>query len=317
MAAKNLVIVESPAKAKTLSRYLGRDYVVKASVGHVVDLPKSKLGVDVENDFEPDYEVIHGKGKVIDELKAAPRARRASTWPPTPTARARPSPGTSPSTSSPRASRAKIHRVLFNEITKSAVQEAIENAARDRQPQVRGPAGPPRPRPPGRLPDQPAAVGQGPPRPVGRPRAVGRRAAHRRARARDPWLRHGRVLADHGAGCSKADGQPQSSRRGSSKSTAARSRRANLRADDHGTVFFIARRGAGPRARSRVSARRATGRVAEVKKHRAPAPPGAAVHHLDAAAGSVAQARLPAAAHDGLAQRLYEGVELGDEARPA
>ena len=53
--AKNLVIVESPAKAKTLGKYLGRDYQVKASVGHVVDLPKSKLGVDIENDFEPEY----------------------------------------------------------------------------------------------------------------------------------------------------------------------------------------------------------------------------------------------------------------------
>ena len=61
--AKNLVIVESPAKARTLGKYLGRNYVVKASVGHVVDLPKSKLGVDLENDFAPEYTVIHGKGK--------------------------------------------------------------------------------------------------------------------------------------------------------------------------------------------------------------------------------------------------------------
>ena len=55
MAAKNLVIVESPAKAKTLEKYLGRDFQVKASVGHVVDLPKSKLGVDVEKNFAPEY----------------------------------------------------------------------------------------------------------------------------------------------------------------------------------------------------------------------------------------------------------------------
>jgi len=77
MAAKNLVVVESPAKAKTLSRYLGRDFVVKASVGHVVDLPKSKLGVDVENDFVPAYEVIHGKGKIITELKKALVGKRS------------------------------------------------------------------------------------------------------------------------------------------------------------------------------------------------------------------------------------------------
>ena len=58
--AKNLVIVESPSKARTLTKYLGRNYQVKASVGHVVDLPKSKLGVDIENDFEPEYQIIHG-----------------------------------------------------------------------------------------------------------------------------------------------------------------------------------------------------------------------------------------------------------------
>ena len=62
---KTLVVVESPAKAKTLSKYLGRDYQVKASVGHVVDLPKSKLGVDIENDFAADYTVIHGKSQKI------------------------------------------------------------------------------------------------------------------------------------------------------------------------------------------------------------------------------------------------------------
>ena len=67
--AKNLVIVESPAKARTLEKYLGRDFTVKASVGHVMDLPKSKLGVDIENDFAPEYQVIHGKKKIIDELQ--------------------------------------------------------------------------------------------------------------------------------------------------------------------------------------------------------------------------------------------------------
>jgi DNA topoisomerase-1 len=59
--AKSLVIVESPAKAKTLQKYLGRGYQVKASVGHILDLPKSKLGVDIEKDFTPEYTVITGK----------------------------------------------------------------------------------------------------------------------------------------------------------------------------------------------------------------------------------------------------------------
>src|SRR5882762_9263479 len=66
-----LVVVESPAKAKTIKKYLGSGYTVKASVGHVMDLPKSKMGVDIENGFEPEYEVIESKKKVVAELKAA------------------------------------------------------------------------------------------------------------------------------------------------------------------------------------------------------------------------------------------------------
>src|SRR6478736_961247 len=67
--AKALVIVESPAKAKTINKYLGKQYVVKASLGHIKDLPKRDLAVDIENGFEPRYEVIEGKRKLIAELK--------------------------------------------------------------------------------------------------------------------------------------------------------------------------------------------------------------------------------------------------------
>src|SRR5687768_18313497 len=69
--AKTLVVVESPAKAKTINKYLGRDYKVLASMGHVRDLPKNKLGVDVEDGFKTDYVVIPNRAKVIKELKAA------------------------------------------------------------------------------------------------------------------------------------------------------------------------------------------------------------------------------------------------------
>ena len=71
MAKKHLVIVESPAKAKTIGKYLGREYEVKASMGHLRDLPKSKLGVDIEHDFEPVYQPIRGKEELIGELKKA------------------------------------------------------------------------------------------------------------------------------------------------------------------------------------------------------------------------------------------------------
>ena len=72
-----LVIVESPAKARTIGRYLGPEYDVAASVGHVRDLPKKELGVDVDNGFEPKYETIRGKGKVLKELKS--KSKNAET----------------------------------------------------------------------------------------------------------------------------------------------------------------------------------------------------------------------------------------------
>jgi DNA topoisomerase-1 len=73
MPASNLIIVESPSKARTLSKFLGSDYDVRASMGHVVDLPRSKLGIDVDHDFEPDYTVIKGKEGQLRDLKSAAR----------------------------------------------------------------------------------------------------------------------------------------------------------------------------------------------------------------------------------------------------
>ncbi|BCT27935.1 hypothetical protein BVAD3_16090 [Bacillus velezensis] len=73
-----LVIVESPAKAKTIERYLGKKYKVKASMGHVRDLPKSQMGVDIEQNFEPKYITIRGKGPVLKELKTAAKKAKKS-----------------------------------------------------------------------------------------------------------------------------------------------------------------------------------------------------------------------------------------------
>ncbi|MGZ8465634.1 MAG: type I DNA topoisomerase [Candidatus Binatia bacterium] len=125
MPAKNLVIVESPAKAKTLEKYLGRDFQVKASVGHLIDLPKSKLGVDIKKDFAPDFTVILGKKKVIDDLKKAAKGKEniylasdpdregeAIAW---------------HIASQVVKNHKHVHRVLINEITKKAVQAAIAN----------------------------------------------------------------------------------------------------------------------------------------------------------------------------------------------
>ena len=72
-AKQKLIIVESPAKARTISKFLGKGYKVEASQGHVCDLPKSQIGVDVDNDFEPNYRPIKGKEDIIRDLKQAGR----------------------------------------------------------------------------------------------------------------------------------------------------------------------------------------------------------------------------------------------------
>ena len=125
--AKSLVVVESPAKAKTINKYLGRDYKVIASMGHIRDLPKSKLGVDVDDDFEPSSTSrSQSRKKVHQGAQGRREGRRpTSTSRPTPTAKARRSAGTSRRSS--RARSGRFHRLMFNEITKKAVQEALKH----------------------------------------------------------------------------------------------------------------------------------------------------------------------------------------------
>ncbi|MFC1544838.1 type I DNA topoisomerase [Gemmatimonadota bacterium] len=122
---KNLVIVESPAKAKTLERYLGKDYTVKASMGHIIDLPVKELGVDLENDFKPTYQVIRGKSKVIGDLKKAARNADEVFLAPDPDREGEAIAWHLASVLSKDDKR--IHRVMFNEITKNAVLEAMAN----------------------------------------------------------------------------------------------------------------------------------------------------------------------------------------------
>src|SRR5579863_840655 len=127
--ARNLVIVESPAKAKTIGKYLGKNFVVKASLGHVKDLPKKNLSVDVEKNFEPHYEVIEGKKKLIAELKAAAKGTENIYLAADPDREGEAIcyhlqeelKDAKPTKNSP-----KIFRVMFNEITKNAIQKAFE-----------------------------------------------------------------------------------------------------------------------------------------------------------------------------------------------
>ena len=124
--AKNLVIVESPAKARTLEKYLGKDFQVKASLGHIMDLPKSKLGVDIEHDFEPEYTIVRGKKKVIDELKQAAKGKEHIYLAPDPD-REGEAIAWHIAEKIGDGRRHNVHRVLFNEITKRSVQEAIQH----------------------------------------------------------------------------------------------------------------------------------------------------------------------------------------------
>jgi DNA topoisomerase-1 len=130
-AKKSLVIVESPAKANTINKYLGKDFVVKASLGHVKDLPKSKLGVDIEHDFEPVYDVIPGKEKVIRDLRTAAKSADRILL------------AADPDREGEAicqhlkeildGSKAEVFRVLFNEITPKAIRAAVDNPGRINQ----------------------------------------------------------------------------------------------------------------------------------------------------------------------------------------
>jgi DNA topoisomerase-1 len=120
-----LVIVESPAKAKTIGKYLGRGYRVKATVGHVRDLPQKKLGIDLEKGFEPEYVTIEGKEKTLAELKSA--ARDASTvFIATDPDREGEAIGWHVAEHVKRKGGAPVRRVLFHEITKDAIRAAMD-----------------------------------------------------------------------------------------------------------------------------------------------------------------------------------------------
>src|SRR5688572_1591508 len=122
--SKNLVIVESPAKAKTIEKYLGKDYTEKSSFGHIRDLPKKGLNIDIEHGFEPTYEINPDKKKVVSELRAAAKGKEiwlasdedregeAIAWHLTVALKLDPK---------------KTKRIVFHEITKPAIERAIEN----------------------------------------------------------------------------------------------------------------------------------------------------------------------------------------------
>jgi DNA topoisomerase-1 len=124
--AKALVVVESPAKAKTINKYLGRNYKVVASMGHVRDLPKSKLGVDIDEGFEPSYEVIASRKKVLKELKEAAKGSE-DIYIATDPDREGEAIGWHLAEELGSANRKKIRRLMFNEITRKGVLAALDH----------------------------------------------------------------------------------------------------------------------------------------------------------------------------------------------
>ena len=123
---KTLVVVESPAKAKTIQKYLGKGYEVLASKGHVKDLPKSKMGVDIEHDFEPQYEVIKGKEKVLNELKKAAQGVDKVFLATDPDREGEAIAWHIAEELGVEGGDARVRRVLFNEITKNAINDAFK-----------------------------------------------------------------------------------------------------------------------------------------------------------------------------------------------
>jgi len=122
--AKNLVIVESPAKAKTLEKYLGSDYTVTASGGHVRDLPAKSIGINIDKDFQPKYQVIKGKEKIVKSLTSAAKKAKMIYLAPDPD---REGEAIAWHLAALLGGDGKIKRVEFNEITKSAVLEAMKH----------------------------------------------------------------------------------------------------------------------------------------------------------------------------------------------
>ena len=125
-AKQTLVIVESPAKAKTIEKYLGPGYTVKASMGHLIDLPKSRIAIDIENNFQPEYITVRGKAKLLKELQKDAkksdvvllasdndREGEAIAW--------------HLRNAIQDKTQAKIGRIVFNEITPVAIKEAVKN----------------------------------------------------------------------------------------------------------------------------------------------------------------------------------------------
>lgn len=123
----NLIIVESPTKSRTLSRFLSKDYSIEATVGHIKDLPKSKLGIDIENDFFPDYELVKDKSKNISQITKGAKKAKVIYLATDPDREGEAIAKHVKEILQEKGDSGKISRIVFHEITKTAVENAIKN----------------------------------------------------------------------------------------------------------------------------------------------------------------------------------------------
>ena len=318
----SLVIVESPAKAKTISRFLGDDYVVEASIGSIRDLEPKGLAVDVDDDFKPTYVVMPDKRDVVKRLKAAlkqadqvylatdeDREGEAIAW----------------HLAEILQPAVPMRRMVFHEITRQAIENAINRVARHRQRAGRRPGGPAHRRPPVRLPGVRGAVAQGGDRAVGRSGAEPVDPPGRRARARAHGVRARRLLGPAGGVPLRS---PLLRRAGRARRRPGRQRQG-LRQPGPGVPRRRGRRrralGPGPgHGARRLDLHGVVGR-----REALPQLAQAAVHHLDPPAGGRPQARhdlgpgdahrpgpVRAGLHHLHAHRLGDAVGGGADRRP-
>ena len=298
---KNLVIVESPAKARTIERYLGDDYRVLASYGHVRDLPenpgKGKFGVDVDHDFAPEYVVSDDRRKQVAEITKAAKSAdtvflatdldregEAIAWHVAEAAH-------DPAVEDPAGHLQRDHR--------GRDPRGVRPSARHRHEPRRRPAGPPDRRPPRRLHAEPAAVAEGPVGPVGRPRPVGRRPARRRAGAGDRRV-HRAASTGRSRRSSRRPTAPRSPR-SSSGSTASRRSTMRRAIGDGDTADVHA-------AMLRTLKPEVT-KVGTRKQTRSPAPPFTTSTLQQEASRKLGFSPKRTMS---VAQRLYEGVDTPD-----
>ena len=196
-----LVIVESPAKAKTIGKFLGSKYKIVASNGHVRALPKSQLGVDVEHDFEPKYITLRGRGEVLDNIRREAKAAKKIYL------------ATDPDMEGEAISWHLAHilkmdanspcRIVFNEITSNTVKKSVKEPRAINMDLVDAQQA----RQAGGLQDKSDTLGKGAQRPFRRPRAVGGCKHHLRQGTGNKRLRSGGILEYHRQ--AQGTGQPQ------------------------------------------------------------------------------------------------------------